>query len=786
MTRSRQPILALLVVLLLVALAAAPLNGTPPVQAQSADVVYDYVYLVDFSGSMTAGNPSLFSQVQSSLVNMISKMPDGWNLIILPFAGAIDPNYFQRPNIGQTDRSDAVTYVNSLQPVGASTAVWDSACHALDLMSSLAQDTSRKHIQTLILFTDGEDNASSRTQQECLGKYETLRMNGYTYWLWFALGGVDIPGGLPSSITPQKTGDLPFIGVINPIPTVLNLGNLYETGTAQACIQTWYPDDRLIGQEIRTSPPVVNASSLSLPEGMALVVEPISTVVASADVCFTFRILNYDKAKITETYQADYLYELPIQGVGTVAGTSLGMFILPDRLGVHFSLVAPGAETYIHSVNGSPIHFGSISRPPRGQTITLTAPFELAWNNPRAETSASAVIVLDDANQRLLAIPQEVGLGVTETEQASSVQMDPVNNKMYLNITLADTSWKDLEPGEYTFKGFIQFTPRSAVITGPDVDNTTGLIEFDFTLAQPLTTLEVKTPDLNNRLDLGFFQRSQAEQLMTVDLEWESIAIGTEQVTAEVQLAGSNATPLEIPAAIGLSSDTQPQAAGLIRLDSSQKQLRLNLAIPHELFYNWPPSPRTYEGRIVFTPKALTSITGNVEVADDGTLYLPFRFTLDVKPPIWVIIGFIAAGALILAAILFFLLVPRWPAQLHLVENNNLRGKTQCKSIARGIGGRILIGGSEADLTLTGAPDGIFARLKPRVSSSLLGQWLKWAENANYDIQPEPESDLLYMGNQKVEEGTWYEWTTSQPITVMHKNRQWRLELKWIEEEENK
>ena len=72
MTRSRQPILALLVVLLLVALAAAPLNGTPPVQAQSADVVYDYVYLVDFSGSMTAGNPSLFSQVQSSLVNMIS------------------------------------------------------------------------------------------------------------------------------------------------------------------------------------------------------------------------------------------------------------------------------------------------------------------------------------------------------------------------------------------------------------------------------------------------------------------------------------------------------------------------------------------------------------------------------------------------------------------------------------------------------------------------------------------------------------------------------------------
>ena len=98
----------------------------------------------------------------------------------------------------------------------------------------------------------------------------------------------------------------------------------------------------------------------------------------------------------------------------------------------------------------------------------------------------------------------------------------------------------------------------------------------------------------------------------------------------------------------------------------------------------------------------------------------------------------------------------------------------------------ILIGGSEADLTLTGAPDGIFARLKPRVSSSLLGQWLKWAENANYDIQPEPESDLLYMGNQKVEEGTWYEWTTSQPITVMHNNRQWRLELKWIEEEENK
>ena len=65
------------------------LSVNQAVAAQDDQLVYDYVFLIDTSGSMNDGDPPLFPQVINVANDFINQLPDGANLTIITFDNTI-------------------------------------------------------------------------------------------------------------------------------------------------------------------------------------------------------------------------------------------------------------------------------------------------------------------------------------------------------------------------------------------------------------------------------------------------------------------------------------------------------------------------------------------------------------------------------------------------------------------------------------------------------------------------------------------------------------------------
>jgi hypothetical protein len=238
-------------VLVLAAVAFGSGQATPA-QAESPPV-FDYLFLVDTSGSMMGlgeGTPAvILPQVKAAIVDTIGGLADGANVAILSFhQGVAAEKDFA---LDSTEvREAAIEYVNGLEANGTVTWVWDSLQTALKRVDALRTD-GREHVQTILLFTDGLDNSSRGVSlADIVQQFGLLKSENENLWLKYVTLGVDLPeqdaqtiGATPGmEVIDNPRGELKPIYTVEVRPLVLDFGNMAGVETATASLKLSFPE----------------------------------------------------------------------------------------------------------------------------------------------------------------------------------------------------------------------------------------------------------------------------------------------------------------------------------------------------------------------------------------------------------------------------------------------------------------------------------------------------------------------------------------------------------------
>jgi hypothetical protein len=148
------------------------------------------IILIDTSGSMNDGTPPLFGEVQRVSQDFVRAIQEGSNLILYSLT-----QHLPRSVTGKG--SHPLTKIRSSVRLGR----WKPRgkirpCGILyaTVYRKWRNGKERgQHIQLLISYTDGKDNYSRVDPLTCLNKYTEMQRDGYSYWIYNAIGGVGIP-----------------------------------------------------------------------------------------------------------------------------------------------------------------------------------------------------------------------------------------------------------------------------------------------------------------------------------------------------------------------------------------------------------------------------------------------------------------------------------------------------------------------------------------------------------------------------------------------------------------
>ena len=169
--------------------------------ARAAQLVKDYIFLIDVSGSMIGkgdGNGSIvFPELKKATGDFISKnIPDGSRLRIFTFGEKVFGN--QEFTVDAAGRQAAISYIKGLQAIGQKTDLYGTTNEAL----KIAGDAHDKPIM-LLIFTDGKDNVQRASAAEVLSKYKiytSKNPNLYVLCQYFAFHNSDTPSPFPEGI----------------------------------------------------------------------------------------------------------------------------------------------------------------------------------------------------------------------------------------------------------------------------------------------------------------------------------------------------------------------------------------------------------------------------------------------------------------------------------------------------------------------------------------------------------------------------------------------------------
>lgn len=487
----------------------------------SNDVIYDYVILIDTSGSMEEGTPTIFSQVQTVAKDFIYAIQDGSNLVIYTF----DTTFTEVGtwnDLHEYDKAEIQARIDSMNANGEYTALWDTVCEGLTRMEEMGQ-SGGQHVQLLISYTDGEDNISKADSSTCLGKYEDLHKEGYAYWIYNAIGGADVPEeideedeiiGIIKSNIPQP------IQVIQLQPLELNLGNLYQTGfanTSTSCVLFWASDESLYGQEITfAEPPDVDRS---LPAGNAIQICAEGTdcdrtmIVSTSASCLQLSLLNYVKENLASTDLGEYGITVPLTIVNSSSQNQV--FLLPNVIKMNFSLNLPPTPTTTPTKTRTP----TLTQTPLPLPTATPLPPDTSINCGGSKAINAGVIQLDRSFATTLqkftcqldwkkyTLSQSIGVTLRFDEKAKdnkelanfiwlskngewskSLKLTESDPNFDVIINVPQDQWKNIGNGNQSFVGELFLQPVNTSLSG-DIDVEKLSIPVLFQLRKPISLL---------------------------------------------------------------------------------------------------------------------------------------------------------------------------------------------------------------------------------------------------------------------------------------------------------
>lgn len=456
------------IVLVATLIAACFMVLAPIACAQSPLVQYEYVLLIDTSGSMSGHGPghphNIFPKVKSAVDNFIASLDLGNSVVyIYPFdVGLGKTKVVHLRTAG--DKTRAEQYVNGLVANGATTAIYDSLAKTLaEMRRARLARPGRTHVQTILLFTDGREEVRPMALNGLIAQFRLARGENPFLFLkyvtlgtqadpaWSSVDGVDVVTNPP--------GTLQKLLSIRVLPAILDFGSLHSVNQASRVVEIAF-DKSLEGADISLtakSPSVEAAGGLMSVQPATIHLRG-SPGPSGSDMMRQSITLGVDNRQSLDQ-KASYSGQLAL----ALSGKGLVTFS-PPALDVRFTLAAQptiAVEAVRGSLNGN---IGTLDPYSNGSTATRS--IRAVFNN-QAEQSGSFVTVRlahltgpDDGSIQLSG-----GSAASENE----VKLTPQQPQCALTIRAR----RGQTAGAYAYN--LTFEPSGAALSGVPLDPKTGL-----------------------------------------------------------------------------------------------------------------------------------------------------------------------------------------------------------------------------------------------------------------------------------------------------------------------
>lgn len=472
-------------------LAAGSGNGTAGTQTASSagggNAVYDYVFLIDISRSMggAGGSPNIFPEVKAAIVGYLNSLPTGVNIRIMPFAGQINPSNVLAITLnGDADRKTAVDHVDGLIPNGQGTWIYEAVGQALAALKQMQGNDPNPHIQSLLLYTDGQGNGpNDRPVSTLVDRLKVARADQpYLYVKYIALGA-DVPGeqdlkngGVDVVKVPQGMAPSP-VREVGIAPATLDLGavNAGQSASAARQLCTTSRVGNASGEKL-----TVSVDGQNLPNGVQIKVDPGALTVGA-----TANNLQLTIAAGANVAPGTYHAQLSVK-----PATASDVVLAPSTVGLTFE-VRPGVPpTPTPSPTPSPTPTPTATPTPGvsfGQSFPLdlgrqrislkstdggTVTFSGQLNGDFAGGAALAVKLdaLDASNPLPLQIPNDVFLRSGDVGSLTDVKLEAGSGSVQIVANVDRAKARALGEGTYVFRGQLRanagqaaFLPKGAV-----------------------------------------------------------------------------------------------------------------------------------------------------------------------------------------------------------------------------------------------------------------------------------------------------------------------------------
>lgn len=427
-----------------------------PHQTKCAGQGFDYVFLLDTSGSMMgkpagSGNLVIFPRVKEAISEFLDDIEPGANVFIYPFdKGIHDARRFEIKD--RSDIQDVKDYIDSLPAEGSYTWIYRSLKDAIDRITSFR---SEGHVVLISLYTDGLDNDRSKkyTMADVM-KYFRLRRGDHD-WLYYCTLGVKLPAEQRRLL--ERTSRVKVVetrkGVVNPmllievrIP-VMNYGNLLKSGGG-----------------IRTQEFLIHSKE-KLPAGLKISVEPEFPALRSMGVLAEVKPSSFSPQRKVN-FELSFLNieslerEREYKGTYTFTTNNEMVLVVPQKINVKFNYRTERIVNIFLANNESfPIKFGKLNILKEEVSVTRKKRLVLDYNTSAKEKGGTLKVYAKPSPKNPSLLTCEKNL-IINNKTSEYVVVHPPTREIELKVA-AD---KDLKPGKY--QGTLNFESEDLTIRG--------------------------------------------------------------------------------------------------------------------------------------------------------------------------------------------------------------------------------------------------------------------------------------------------------------------------------
>lgn len=472
----------------LAALVVAVLAAFAPAAAAADKAVFDYVVLIDVSGSMVglpagSGHTVIFPQVQRAVSDFVLDLPDGSNLTLIPFSGPIDDAAVQAfPGIDDTGRQNAVSAIDTLEATGQVTWLYSAIDRGLTELAQMRQGDTRAHIQSLLVYTDAEGNGpEDLTLDALLARIDAERADQeHLYVKYISLAApVENAAALEAHDIDVRQDPA---GVVSPFfqvqvaPAALDLGALPASGQFPATLEFQASAPEVAGA------PIAVAVTGVLPGGATLRLDT-STLSVAERQAITFTL---DTSR--QPLDAG-VYHLDLQ----LASENPALLIAPATIPVTFTVAAleptptqvpptPTPEPVVGvpssiDLGSQPVNLDAES-PAEELHFAADIPVELSGLGAQAQVSVATV----DASALGPGSPVTVTLGAGP-QGGPAFTLTGAHAVIPIRADVAASALEDLDAGAHIVTGVLQVrVPAGSLAIGGQPAGSEASIPFRFVI----------------------------------------------------------------------------------------------------------------------------------------------------------------------------------------------------------------------------------------------------------------------------------------------------------------